>query len=125
MITGIGTDIVKTERIEKAVEKLGERFAKRILTPEEFTEFQGVPQPVRYLAKRFAVKEAACKALGTGIAEGVSWQHFTVAHDDKGKPLLKMTEKALEVAQNIGARSWHLSLSDEEEYVVAFVVMEG
>ena len=80
----IGTDILKVERIDDVLSRLGERFVKRILTEEEQREYRASGQPGRLLAKRFAAKEAIAKALGTGIGRGVSWQDIQIEHDDKG-----------------------------------------
>ncbi|WP_462055144.1 holo-ACP synthase, partial [Vibrio cholerae] len=72
MIVGLGTDIAEIERVEKALARSGENFARRILSDVEFEQFQSLKQQARFLAKRFAAKEAASKALGTGIAQGVT-----------------------------------------------------
>lgn len=123
MIKGIGTDIVALQRIEQVLARQGERFAKRILTEKEWQEFQSVSHPARLLAKRFAAKEAAAKALGTGIGRGVSWQDFQVDHDDHGAPLLTLQGGAEQRLAVLGASQCLLSLSDEEHYAVAFVVL--
>jgi holo-[acyl-carrier protein] synthase len=123
MIIGIGTDIVTIERIAKVLERQGERFVERILHPSERLEFENHPQPERFLSKRFAVKEAASKALGTGIGQGVSWQDFWVEHSELGAPLLRMCGKAKLTAEQLGATCFHLSLADEVDTVVAFVVL--
>ncbi|MGI3026754.1 holo-ACP synthase, partial [Vibrio cholerae] len=79
----------------------------------------------RYLAKRFAAKEAASKALGTGIAHGVSFQDFAISNDDNGKPLLSLSGKAAELAQRSQVASVHLTISDERHYAVATVILEA
>mgnify|MGYP003137110080 CR=1 FL=1 len=86
MIRGIGTDLVLVSRIEAALGRQGERFARRILTPDEFARFADHGQPARFLAKRFAAKEAIMKALGTGLAGGLSWQHMQIDRDPLGGP---------------------------------------
>ena len=88
MVKGIGTDIVATARIEAALKRTGRKFAQRILTEFELTQFDVASQPAAFLAKRFAAKEAAAKALGTGIGRGISWQHMHIEHDEMGAPLL-------------------------------------
>ncbi|MCL9773456.1 holo-ACP synthase [Vibrio methylphosphonaticus] len=123
-ILGLGTDIAEIERIEKALARSGEAFAKRILTAEEWVTFSSLKQKGRFLAKRFAAKEAASKALGTGIAHGVSFQDFTIANDENGKPLLTLTNRAAEIATSMGATSIHLTISDERHYAVATVIIE-
>ncbi|MEM9102164.1 MAG: holo-ACP synthase [Pseudomonadota bacterium] len=120
---GIGTDIVEIRRIGEAVDKLGERFVKRILIAEELKYFKSSKYPIRYLAKRFAAKEAASKSLGTGISGGVSFQDFFVDNNDLGKPTIELMGKALEIAKEQKFKDMVLSLSDEREYVVAFAVL--
>ena len=90
-IAGIGTDIVELSRIEQALAR-GDRLARRILTPAELERFAAHTQPARYLAKRFAAKEAAVKALGTGIGVGISWQHIRVDNHPGGAPFLVFSD---------------------------------
>lgn len=124
MICGIGTDMVKISRIESALAKLGERFARRILSPNEFAVFQETFKPACYLAKRFAAKEAASKALGTGIG-AVSWQDIEVYNDGRGAPGLRFSGNAADKMAQLGAgRAW-LSLSDEGDFALAFVVISA
>lgn len=125
MIVGIGTDIVSVARMEVTMSRNGDSFAKRVLVDSEWQEFQQTRQKASFLAKRFAVKEAAAKALGTGFAEGVTWQHIATDHDKLGKPLLLLTAAALERANSMGVTAYHLSISDEREHAVAFVLLEG
>jgi len=125
MIVGIGTDLIKIARIAASLEKLGDRFARRILTEQEFVAFSGSALPASFLAKRFAAKEAAAKALGTGISQGVSWQHMAITHDEWGGPLLHFSDRAAELATLRGATTRHISLSDEKDYAVAFVVLSA
>ncbi|WP_406731971.1 holo-ACP synthase [Vibrio scophthalmi] len=123
-IIGLGTDIAEIERVEKALARSGMAFAERILTAQEFAVFDSLKQQGRYLAKRFAAKEAASKALGTGIAMGVSFQDFTIANDELGKPILTLSGKALEIATTKGVAHIHLSISDERHYAMATVIYE-
>lgn len=123
-IVGLGTDIAEIERVEKALARSGEAFAKRILTESELKTFFSLKQQGRFLAKRFAVKEAASKALGTGIALGVSFQDFNVSNDEHGAPVLTLSNKALEIAEQKGVAHVHLSISDERHYAVATVILE-
>lgn len=97
-ILGLGTDIAEIERIDKALGRSGEPFARRILSEDEMAKFSQLKQQGRYLAKRFAAKEAASKALGTGIAQGVTFHDFTVSNDELGKPVLMLSG----VAQKMG-----------------------
>lgn len=124
MIKGLGTDIVTIQRIEDSYKRLAERFSQRILTAQELQELSQSNQPERYLAKRFCVKEACTKALGTGIGRGVSWQHMQIEHDQYGKPLLILTGGALQRMLDLTAEQVHVSLSDEKDYVVATVILE-
>ncbi|MDE1515224.1 holo-ACP synthase [Vibrio sp. dsl-7] len=124
MIVGLGTDITEIERVEKALARSGENFARRILTDAEFEQFQSLQRQGRFLAKRFAAKEAASKALGTGIAQGVTFHDFTISNDALGKPLLSLSGKAAQLAALLEVRSIHLSLSDERHYAMATVIFE-
>ena len=124
-IVGIGTDIVALERIQQLYDKHPERFAERILTAFELEEIQSIKQPVHFLAKRFAVKEAASKALGTGIAQGVQFVDFEVQHDELGKPNLISYNRAAELMREKNITLTHLSISDEKRYAVAYVIFES
>ncbi len=124
MILGIGTDITSVKRIDKIFKRFGNDFVRRILTIEEVEEFKQSNQAVAFLAKRFAVKEAAAKALGTGFRQGVSYQDIGLRHSDLGKPELEWHGRAREVALNNGMVHSHISVSDELEYVIAFVTLE-
>jgi len=125
MIFGVGTDIVKISRMEKNLASHGERFAKRILSEAEFSDYANVVSKGAFLAKRFAAKEAAVKALGTGFRDGISMTHISVGHDDLGKPLLVFADAALKIATDKNIKAMHLSIADEKEYAVAYVVMES
>jgi len=124
MIVGIGTDLVQIKRIEAALHRSGPRFAERILAPEERAEYAAAARPAVFLAKRFAVKEAASKALGTGIAKGISWHHIQLGHDALGAPLLQLSGAAAERQRLQRIDGLHVSLSDEQEYVIAYVILE-
>jgi len=122
-VISVGTDILKIDRIEAVVERLGDRFVQRILTQTEREEYNSSSQPNRLLAKRFAVKEAVAKALGTGIGRGVSWQDIQLEHNEDGAPQVKLSGGAQRVAAERGANRVEISLADEAEYVVAFAVL--
>lgn len=124
MIYGIGTDIVSTSRIAAVWEKHGEAFAQRILAPQEWAGFAEASQPARFLAKRFAAKEAFAKALGTGIRAPATWHNIRVTHDDLGKPLLDFDPELADLLNRHAIRSHHLSISDEKEMAAAFVILE-
>ena len=119
----VGTDILQIERIEEVVTRLGDRFVRRILTPQEQEEYAVSKQANRLLAKRFAAKEAIAKSLGTGIGRGVSWQDIQIEHDANGAPIVKLQGGAKLVALERGGTRVALSLADEMDYVVAFAVL--
>ena len=122
-VIGIGTDIIEISRIANMADDVRERFALRVLKPIEYEKYMTLKQPERFLAKRWAGKEAASKALGTGIAKGVSFQHFEIKSLESGQPMLILEGKALEIAKKMGASHWHISLSDEATYATSFVVL--
>lgn len=123
MIYGIGTDIVRIDRLRGALERHGERFAARILAGCENSGFAASREPARYLAKRFAAKEAFGKALGTGVAVPATLHAVAVGHDELGKPIFEFDRALSAYMAERGLRA-HLSLSDEVDYVVAFAVIE-
>ena len=112
-IAGLGTDIVEIARLNRTDASL-ERLARRILTPNEFLIYTDSRDPVRYLAKRFAAKEATVKALGTGIGNGVSWQHIEVSNNDLGAPQLHFSGEVALLCKQRGIRSSVISISDEQ-----------
>lgn len=124
MISGVGTDIVQVARIQQSVEQFGDDFARRILTADELHEYRQSKQTIHFLAKRFAIKEATAKAFGTGFRQGLSWQHMQVMHDALGAPQLHFSDKAAELVANQLIKTAHVSVADEHDYVVAFVVLE-
>lgn len=123
-IVGLGMDIVEISRIEDIIGRSGERLARRILTDTEWEIYQSHKQPIRFLAKRFAVKEAAAKALGTGIRLGLAFNHFEVRNDELGKPTLHFFAVAKEMAEKAGINSIHVTLADEQRYACATVILE-
>lgn len=124
-ILGLGTDIVEISRIEAVMERSGERLARRILTDAEWGHYQQHQQPARFLAKRFAVKEAAAKALGTGIRNGLAFDQFDVFNDELGKPCLRFLARAAELAEQMGVNHVHVTLADERRYACATVIIES
>ncbi len=123
MIFGIGTDIVSIHRIKSVLERTGERFARRILADNEWAEFHQHVYPERLLAKRFAAKEAMAKAMGLGIGRGLNFREIAVIHDALGKPELICLGESLETFNKAGIDRSYLSISDEQDYAVAFVVL--
>jgi holo-[acyl-carrier protein] synthase len=125
MIYGVGTDIVEIARVERVLSRYGERFALRILCPPEMARFRGHRQPVAYLAKRFAAKEAFTKALGTGIHAPANWHGVWVVNLRSGQPKLEFTPALAVLLQRRGVDRCHLSLSDEREFASATVILEA
>lgn len=123
MIVGIGTDLVSISRISAAQERTAERFAQRVLGPQELERYPTVALPHQWLAKRWAAKEATAKALGHGIGRGLSMSHIQVLNNDQGAPMLCLSDKALALAEALGADQWHVSLSDEQDHALAFVIL--
>ena len=115
----IGIDITSVNRIKNMYEKFGEKAYARFLSEKEIA----LVNRIETAAGFWAAKEAASKALGTGIAAGVSFQHIDIEADEFGKPILNFTEQALVVANTLQATHFHVSISDEANYAVAFVVL--
>lgn len=123
MIHGVGVDMVRIRRIEAALARFGERFARRILAEAELERYRRRPRRPEFLAKSFAAKEAFVKALGTGLRGGLSWREIEVRNDARGRPYLVLHGRAREMLEEHGAGESHLSLCDEDEYAVAFVTL--
>lgn len=124
MIVGTGLDIVEINRIQLIHDEHEEKFAERILCESEMQEYRDSHFPIRFLAKRFAAKEAVAKALGTGFSGGIAMKMICIGHDDAGRPLIELSKLAKERADQIGMDAAWLSISDEKHYATAFVVME-
>ena len=125
MILGIGIDVSRIERIERFLERYGERFTRRILTEDEFREIARYKVSAEQVAGRVAVKEAASKALGTGWRQGVHWKNFAVAHEPSGKPKLVCSGRALELMEQMGVKSTHVSITHDGGVAAAVVIFEG
>ena len=125
MIHGIGVDIVKVERMRAGLQRFGHRFSRRILTPQEHAEFESRRCPPRFLASRFAAKEAYSKALGTGFRDGLTLHTLSVSNDPLDRPLMICAGRAAEIIEALDIGSIHLSLSDEIDFAVAFVILEA
>lgn len=114
----VGVDIVEIERIERAIQRWGERFLERVYTPAELALCRGrAPE----LAARFAAKEAISKALGTGL-RGIGWREMEVLCDKRGKPLVHLHGRAKARADFLGLSDFAISLSHSRDYALAFVV---
>lgn len=124
MIYGIGTDIVSVERIAASLARFGEDFAQRLLAEDEIDGFHAAPHRERFLAKRFAAKEALSKAAGTGLRHPLTLKNISVTHDALGKPAFRFSGGAGQWLEQQGIRTCHLSISDEQHTACAFVVLE-
>jgi holo-[acyl-carrier protein] synthase len=124
MIHGIGTDLVAVARIADLHARYGDRLARRILSQEEFAEYRRAAAPDRFLAKRFAAKEALAKALGTGLRAPVTLGNISVRHDELGRPAYAVTPPLADWLRARGIGRLHLSLSDERGHALAFAIAE-
>lgn len=125
MIVGTGIDLVETDRIRRAIARFGRRFLERVFTPGEIAHAQRKRDPAEGFAARFAAKEAAMKALGTGLRRGVRWRDFEVANLPSGRPTLTLHGRAREIAASLGVRHIALSLTDTRDAAMALVVFEA
>ena len=123
MIFGIGTDIVQIERVARLHERFGARFAERLLLPEEVRDFDSRARPVRFLAMRFAAKEAIVKAMGTGFAHGMWIRDTGIVRNPDGRPEIVWSERGRAVCERLGIGEGHITLSDEAGFVVAVAVL--
>lgn len=125
MIVGTGIDLVDIERIRNSVNRFGERFLNRVYTQAEQAYCLRKKNAAESLAARFAAKEAAAKALGTGISQGVTWLEIEVVRHPGGRPALAFHGRALELAQRTGVLNAQLSLTHTESLAMANVILEG
>jgi holo-[acyl-carrier protein] synthase len=123
MIYGIGTDIVKVSRVAHSLRKIGQQYAHNMLSDDEILDYDSIKNHPKFLAKRFAAKEAFVKALGTGFKYPAILKHITVYHDDLGKPMLKFDEDLQDYLNQNGINDVHLSLADESTSAIAFVIL--
>lgn len=124
MIFGIGTDIVEMSRMQSTWERFGEHFARRILMDEEMELFKRTKQPARFLAMRFAGKEATVKAMGTGFAHGVWLRDVGITNNEWGRPLVIWSQRGQKMCDQLGIGKGHVSLTDDAGLVLAFAVVE-
>ena len=125
MIYGLGTDIVNIDRVKRILSKNRDGFVKRVLSEHEQALFANKADSTAYFAKRFAAKEAFAKALGTGIGRVVGFQDLTVRNNENGKPHFIPSEKLRLYLLEKGINQAHLSISDESQNAVAFVILES
>ncbi len=124
-IIGTGVDIVETARIADLLGNHPERFLERCFTKGEQEDSKSNKRNHEHLAARFAAKEAALKALGTGWSQGIGWTDIEVVKEESGKPTLNITGRALEIANELGIAKWHLSLSHISTHAIASVIAES
>jgi holo-[acyl-carrier protein] synthase len=124
VIFGIGIDVVQVERIAAAYARHGDRFARRILMPAELAAFRPQRRPERFLAMRFAGKEAVAKALGTGFAHGIWVRDIGIVQNARGRPGIIYSERGLALCRELGVGNGFVSLTDESGLVVAMAVLE-
>ena len=124
MIFGVGTDVVELSRIRNTWERFGDHFVQRLLMDEELRLFEKSKNPVRFLAMRFAGKEATVKAMGTGFAHGMWIRDVGITSNDWGRPLVVWSERGERVRRRLGIGEGHVSLTDDAGLVIAFAVVE-
>jgi holo-[acyl-carrier protein] synthase len=124
LIVGTGIDMAEVERVGAALERFGERFLGRVFTPAEIAYCRSKPNAVERFAARFAAKEAALKAIGTGWRRGVAWKEVEVGRMPGGRPTILFHGKAAEFARALGATRASLSLTHTKEHAIAQVILE-
>ncbi len=126
MIIGTGIDLVDITRIEAVIKKFGEKFIRRILTPYEIELLQNIKDIERFIATRFSTKEAVSKALGTGIAHGISWKQIELRNNEKGKPFIVLYGNSLEYIKSLTGSDYNINvtISHEKKIVVTMVIIE-
>jgi holo-[acyl-carrier protein] synthase len=125
LIVGLGTDIAEIARIEQSIARFGQRFVERIFTPAEIAYCHRKKSSGESFAARFAAKEAAAKALGTGISHGVTWHEFEVRRETSGKPTLHLTGRAAQLAAKLGVTRTAISLTHTRTQAMAVVILEA
>lgn len=125
MIIGIGTDIVSIARLRRALERGGAHFRDHAFTPEESAAALAQKDALPRFAGRWAAKEALAKALGTGCGEHCSWNEISITNASNGKPEMRLSGRTLATFERLGGEMLHLSISHEQEYACATVVIEG
>ncbi len=123
MIFGIGVDVVRLDRVERAYERFGDHFVRRLLLPEELSAFRGNKRPARFLAMRFAAKEAVVKSMGTGFRHGMWIRDTGVVQNDWGKPEIIWSERGAAMRDRLGIGEGHITLTDEAGLIVAVAVL--
>lgn len=123
MIFGIGTDVVRLDRVERAYQRFGDRFTGHLLLPAEHDQFRMTRRKARFLAMRFAAKEAIVKAMGTGFRHGMWIRDAGVVQNDWGRPEVIWSERGAAMRDRLGIGEGHITLTDEAGLVVAVAVL--
>ena len=123
MIFGIGTDLVQQDRIQQSLDRFGDRFVQRLLLQQELEAFQAQKNPTRFLAMRFAAKEAVVKAMGTGFAHGIWVRDVGTIQNEWGRPEIIYSLRGKAMCRKLGIGEGHISLTDEAGFIVAFAVL--
>ena len=123
MIFGVGTDICELVRVQQTYDRFGEHFVRRLLMDEERALFNPDKRPARFLAMRFAAKEATVKAMGTGFAHGMWIRDVGVVNNDWGRPEIIFSDRGKAMCEKLGIGDAHVSLSDDAGLIVAFAVV--
>jgi holo-[acyl-carrier protein] synthase len=123
-VLGVGVDIIETERIERSLERFGERFLHRVFTDGEIAYCQSMKYPARHFAARFAAKEAVSKAFGTGIGKAMGWRDIDVRKKTSGEPFVVLDGSAKSLADERNIRSVWISLSHTNHHAVAMIALE-
>jgi holo-[acyl-carrier protein] synthase len=123
MIFGIGTDLVRQDRIQQSLDRFGDRFVRRLLLQQELEAFQKQRNPTRFLAMRFAAKEAVVKAMGTGFANGMWVRDVGTIQNEWGRPEIIYSQRGEAMCRKLGIGEGHISLTDEAGFIVAFAVL--
>jgi holo-[acyl-carrier protein] synthase len=125
MIYGIGVDVLQLARIERCYQRFGEHFVERLLMPAERAQLARTRRPERFLAMRFAAKEAVVKAMGTGFAHGVWIRDIGIVQDKWGKPEIVYSARGERVRRRLGVGAGHVTLTDEAGLIVAVAVLSA
>ncbi len=125
MILGIGTDLAEVDRIRESIARFGDRFLNRIYTERERAYASSKANAAERFAARFAAKEAAMKAIGTGWRHGVTWKDFEVANEPSGRPVLRLSGVAGQIAEKMGVGQISISLTHTSQMAFAVVILEG
>jgi holo-[acyl-carrier protein] synthase len=123
-VLGIGVDLVECARIQRSIDRFGDRFLHRVFTDGEIEYSMSMKFPARHLAARFAAKEAVSKAFGTGIGKAMGWRNIDVRKKPSGEPYLVFSGPAQEFATQRGVVSARITLSHTEHHAMACIVLE-